>query len=292
MIERYHLEILRAVESCGTLSGAAESLCVTQSALSQSIKKLESQFSVKFWEKSGRNIRLTEAGHYLLTLAKRILPQLENGDAVLQKFAEGARGSLRIGMECHPCYRWLLQVIAPYLDAWPEVDVDVRKQFTFQGVAALYQYEIDILVTPDPILRKGVEFRPVFDYEQVLVVSGSHLFATRAFITPEDMTGEKLITYPIEKERLDIFRDFMTPAKVLPKRHTHIEDTDILLQMVASGRGVSALPRWLVEECRSSFDIVPVSLGEKGIHQKIYLGIRHEEYQPEYLTSFLEMAGR
>lgn len=291
MIERIHLAILRSIQRTGTLAGASDELCVTQSALSQSIKKLEQQFSVPLWEKSGRTIRLTEAGEYLLNVANRVLPQLEHADSVMKKFSVGARGVLRIGMECHPCYRWLLQVISPYLKAWPEVDVDVRKQFTFKGLAALYQYEIDVLVTPDPIFRKGVQFIPVFNYEQVLVVSKNHPFASKEWIEPSDMSRETLLTYPIEKERLDIFRDFMTPAKILPKKHSHVEDTDILLQMVASGRGVSALPRWLVEEYRTQFGVCPVSLGKNGVHQSIYLGIRDEEYQPNYLKSFLEMAG-
>lgn len=291
MVERTHLEILRAVEKTGTLAAASHELCVTQSALSQSVKKLEQQFSITLWERSGRNIRLTEAGRYLLSVANRVLPQLEHVDLILKKFSIGARGALRIGMECHPCYRWLLQIIAPYLRAWPDVDVDVRKQFTFRGVAALYQYEIDVLVTPDPILRSGVRFYPVFDYEQVLVVSGEHPFASLSHIEPDAMTGETLITYPVERDRLDVYRDFMTPAGVLPKKHIHVEDTDILLQMVACGRGVSALPRWMVEECRARFAIRPVSLGAKGVHGKIYLGVRDEEYQPKYLLAFLETAG-
>jgi len=291
MIERSHLLILRAIDKWGTLAAASESLYVTQSALSQSIKKLEQQFSVVLWEKYGRKIRLTEAGLYLLNVANRVLPQLEHVDTVLQKFSSGVKGALRIGMECHPCYHWLLQIIAPYFKAFPEVDVDVRKQFTFKGLAALYQYEIDILVTPDPLKRSGVFFYPVFDYEQVLVVSDEHVYAKQQYITPQDMSTQTLITYPIERDRLDIFRDFMTPEKILPKRHLHVEDTDILLQMVASDRGVSALPRWLVEESKNQFSISPVSLGKKGIYQKIYLGVREEDYYPHYLLSFLKLAG-
>ena len=59
-------------------------------------------------------------------------------------------------MKCHPYYKWLLQIISPYLKEWK--DVDVRKQLTFKGLAALYQYEINILVTPDPFKRSGVTF--------------------------------------------------------------------------------------------------------------------------------------
>src|SRR5690606_30092766 len=88
----------------------------------------------------------------------------------LEQFARGERGTLRIGMECHPCYQWLLKIAAPFLDAWPDVDLDVIQKFQFGGIDALYGHDIDILVTPDPLDQRELLFEPVFDYEQVLVV--------------------------------------------------------------------------------------------------------------------------
>ena len=291
MIERIHLLILKAIQETGTLAAASDTLCVTQSAISQSIKKLEKTFKLKVWEKQGRRIRLTHAGEYLLETAQRILPQLELADTVLHKYSSGLKGSLRIGMECHPCYRWLLQIIAPYLKAWPDVDVDILKQFVFRGLSALFQYEIDILITPDAVNQPGLIFYPVFDYEQVLVISKEHPLAHKQWIDAVDLSTETLLTYPIENARLDIYRDFMTPSKVVPKKHLHLEDTDMLLQMVASNRGVTALPRWLVEESQNQFNIQALSLGKKGIFQKIYIGIRKETKLPDYLKAFLKNAG-
>ena len=291
MIERIHLAVIKAIHETGTLAAASEQLCVTQSALSQRINKLEHLFSVELWAKSGRNIRLTEAGLYLLDVANRVLPQLDHVDSILTKFSSGVRGVLRIGMECHPCYRWLLQVIAPYLKAWPEVDVDIRKQFTFKGLVALFQYDIDILVTPDAVQRSGVIFYPVFDYEQVLVVSGDHEFANKAWVLPQDLQQQIILTYPIEQERLDIFRDFMSPHMITPKKHLFVEDTDILLQMVAANRGVTALPRWLIEESQYQFNVVAVSLGREGIYKKINIGVRDKDHHPHYFNEFLKQAG-
>lgn len=291
MLERNHLEILNAINEKGTLAAAADSLFVTQSALSQSIKKLEDISQVQLWKKSGRSIRLTEAGQYLLEVSQRILPQFDHAESVLKKFRHGSRGILRLGMECHPCYKWLMHILSPYLTAWPDVDVDVRKQFSFKGLDALQNFEVDMLLTPDAINIAGVKFYPVFDYEQVLVVSSSHPFAHLNWIEAKMMSTQSLITYPIENDRLDIFRDFMTPANIKPQRHSYVEDTDILLQMVSAGRGVSALPRWLVEEYREEFNLVPISLGEMGVRHQIFIGIRDEATQPLYLRAFLELAG-
>lgn len=290
MLERIHLEILREVNQQGSLTAAADVLCLTQSALSHSIKKLEQQLGTPLWLREGRSLRLTQAGQYLLGVANRVLPQLLLAEERLRQFAQGERGTLRIGMECHPCYQWLLKVVAPYLAAWPDVDVNVKQKFQFGGIGALFAYEIDLLVTPDPLYKSGLTFEPVFDYEQVLVVSRSHPLAGAAFVKPAQLTGEVLITYPVSVERLDIYNQFLLPAGVSPKRHKTIETTDILLQMVASGRGVSALPRWLVEEYADALDIVPIRLGKRGVAKQIFLGIRENESGIDYLDAFVEQA--
>ena len=290
MLERIHLSIVQEVEKQGSLTAAADVLCVTQSALSHSMKKLEGQLGTDIWLRESRSLRLTQAGQYLLAVANRVLPQLDVAEALLRQFAQGERGTLRIGMECHPCYQWLLKIVSPYLAAWPDVDVDVKQKFQFGGIGALFGYEIDLLVTPDPLYKPGLHFEPVFDYEQVLVVGTQHPLAQQAYAKPAQLTGETLITYPVSPERLDIYTQFLTPAGITPRRHKTIETTDIMLQMVASGRGVAALPRWLVQEYASKLDVVPVKLGRQGIAKQIYLGAREGDLDTDYLRAFIELA--
>ncbi|WP_028301010.1 LysR family transcriptional regulator [Oceanospirillum beijerinckii] len=290
MLERSHLTILRAIEQQGSLTAAANSLYLTQPALSHSIKKLEQQLGTPLWQKEGRQLRLTQAGNYLLKLAERILPQLEQAEEVVRQIARGQKGNLRISMECHPCYQWLLKVVHPYLKAWPEVDVDVKQRFQFGGIGALFAYEIDILVTPDPLLSPELRFDPVFDYEQVLVVANDHPLAQQSQVEPEQLLQEVVITYPVEPERLDIFSHFLHPANCSPRKHKTIETTDIMLQMVAAGRGVAALPGWLVEEYQSRMPITAVRLGDKGIQKQIFLGQRASDLETDYVSGFIELA--
>ncbi|WP_372965993.1 LysR family transcriptional regulator [Marinobacter sp.] len=290
MIERSHLEIFRAVERHGSLTAAAEQLHLTQSALSHAIRKLEQQLGTPVWEREGRQLRFTQAGEQLLILANRLLPQFEHAEMLIAQVAKGLRGSLRVGMECHPCYQWLLKVVGPYLQQWPDVDVDVKQEFQFGGMGALFGHDIDLLVTPDPLHRPGVCFEPVFDYEQVLVVGSHHPLATEAWVEPEQLEKETLITYPVAPERLDIFTRFFLPAHAAPARHKTIETTDIMLQMVAAGRGVSALPRWLVDEYAQKMPVKAVKLGKTGMPKQIFLGFRERDAEIDYLTSFMKLA--
>ena len=290
MLERSHLAIVREVDRKGSMTAAAEALCLTQSALSHAIGKLERDLGTDIWLREGRSLKLTQAGELLLEAAGHILPQLEHAEQGLRQFARGARGTLRIGMECHPCYQWLLKVAADYMPRWPEVDVDVKQKFRFGGIGALLDHEIDLLVTPDPVPRPGLRFEPVFDYEQVLVVSRAHPLAGAPFVEAGQLRDEVLITYPVETERLDVYMYFLNPAGVTPRGHKVLESTDLMLQMVAGNRGVAALPRWLVEEHMSRVPIVPVRLGRQGVPKQIHLGTRASDAASGYLRAFIELA--
>jgi LysR family transcriptional regulator, regulator for metE and metH len=290
MIERIHLQILCLIDEHGSLTAAANRLHLTQSALSHSMKKLEQQSAVALWQKEGRHLQLTQAGRYLLNEARRILPQLQRADATLAQYAEGGRGELRIGMECHPCYQWLLKVTEPYLMRWPGIDVDVKQRFQFGGMAALYNHDIDVLITPDPLLKPGVEFIPVFDYELVLVVAHDHALAGREWLQAEDLSEQTLYTYPVDSERLDIYSQFLSPSHRLPRVHKTLEATEIMLQLVARGRGVACLPGWLVKQYQQPLKLVAIRLGQEGIQKTIHLGVRNQTEAPPAVAYFLELA--
>lgn len=290
MIDRQHLRIVRAIDAEGTMTEAAKSLFLTQSALSHAMKKLEAHFDVPLWKKEGRRLTLTQAGESVLGLAHRVLPQFEHTEAQLRRFADGKQGILRIGMECYPCFEWLLKVVAPFLKAFPDVDVDVRRAFSFGGLQALHGYDIDILLTPDPLSLDTITYTPVFEYEQVLVMGKNHPLVEKSIVTPKDLSNETLITYPVELSRLDVFTHFLTPANCTVKQHKTIETTEIILQMVAAGRGITALPKWLIDESKERELLEYRSLGEQGVSKTLYLGHRKALDALGFVDDFIALA--
>lgn len=288
MIERNHLSILLEIKRTGSLTAAAKNLHLTQSALSHTIKKLEQKLNVNLWKKEGRSIRFTQAGEYLLSAANALIPQLKRADQMLDSFSKGSIGLIRIGMECHPCYKWLLKVVRPYINENPNIDIDIKQNFQFGGLQALLNYDIDILVTPDPINQENITFKAVFDYQQVLVVSDTHHLAEKKQIQAQDLINEVLYSYPVDKNRLDIYTKFLNPANCIPKEHKNIENNDIIMQFVASGKGVSVLPNWLAKQYCQKMNIKILKLGKNGINKSINIGIRNEDKNIEYIKSFVE----
>lgn len=292
MLDRQHLTIIREVSRAGSVTAAAERMNLSQSAISHAISKLEKRHQVSIWRKTGRSLQLTQAGKYLLELADRLVPELDYAERVLADISRGRRGAMRIGMECHPCEKWLMRVTGPYLAEWPDVELEIRTAFRFDGVAALQAHEIDLLITPDPVTLPDLQFHPVFDYELRLAVRNDHLLASRSFIEPADLMAEDLLTVPVEIERLDIYTRFLVPAAYRPRRRVTLESTDLMLQLVAANRGVSVLPDWLLEESAAGLPIRTVRIGVTGLHKSINVGMRRSDVETDYLLGFLEVARR
>ncbi|MBO9355200.1 LysR family transcriptional regulator [Bordetella petrii] len=292
MLERQHLAILVEVERQGSLTAAAEKLNLTQSALSHTIKRLEHAHGLTLWTKHGRRLRFTQAGRYLLEMAQRVLPQIEHTEQVLRDFSLGYKGSLRVGMECHPCQKWLARLTPHYLAQWPDVDFNIRTAFPFDGVAALRGHEIDLLITPDPIHSPDLVFVPVIDYELVLAVPAAHPLAARRYARPVDLGSAELITVPVSIDRLDVYSRFLLPANCRPRHRRTIETPELMLQLVAAGRGVTVLPDWLVDEEGAGLPIRKVSLGKTGLRKAINLGLRRDDENIDYIKGFVALAKR
>ncbi|WP_028863023.1 LysR family transcriptional regulator [Psychromonas aquimarina] len=289
MIEPSHLKIMIALHEKGTLTQAAGSLCLTQSALSHQIRYLEKKLNVKLWQRCGRRLRLTPAGELLLKTAKKVMPALAQTEQALKAMGEGVQGLLRIGVECYPCNEWLTQVVAHSLQEQPNIDIDIIRQFHFSGIEGLINHHVDLLVTPDTIEHKLLQHHALFDYEQVLVVSNKHALADQSNVFAEQLQSEVLFTFPVEKQRLDIYQQFLWPAKVQPKGHKQIESLAIMLQMVEYQRGVCVLPEWLADNLSEQYKIKKLRLGEQGIYKTLYAMIKKQDKSIPYINKFIEI---
>ena len=291
MIEISHLKIIRALADNGSLTAAANALFVTQSALSHQMRYLENKLETALWERQGRRLRLTQAGIKLLEAARQVLPVVEQAEETIQAYAAGREGILRLGVECHPCYEWLKTVLADYLAEMPTVDVDIVHQFQFSGLEGLLNQHVDMLVTPDPPDENALISAPMFDYEQVLLVQENHPLAKRPHVQPADLKSELLLTFPVSEARLDIFSQFLTPAAVRPP-HKTMQSIDIMVQMVALGRGVTVLPDWLAQTYTDRLPLQALRLGYNGIHKTLHAVVREKDAGVFYIQTFIEMGRR
>jgi len=222
-LEFRHLRTIRAIHEAGGLARAADMLHITQSALSHQVKALEEQVGMELFHRRTKPMKLSPAGLKLLRLAERILPEISAVEEEFRAMQSGRSGRLHIAIECHACFDWLFPVLDGLRSAWPDVDVDIRMRLAFDAIEALRREEVDFVISSDPVSLPGITFQPLFDYEPMFVCPRGHRLAEKPFIEAEDFAEETLLHYPVERAKLDIFTQLLTPARVEPRGMRPVE---------------------------------------------------------------------
>lgn len=291
-IEFRHLRTIKAIHETGGLARAADQLNITQSALSHQIKGLEDQAGVELFVRRSKPMRLSPAGLRLLRLAQQVLPQVEALQAEFDGLRKGSSGRMHIAIECHACFEWLFPVLEAFRKDWPDVDVDIRPGLAFDALPALLKEEVDLVVSSDPETIPDVTFTELFDYNAVFVAAANHPLAQKEYIDADDFRGQTLITYPVERTRLDVFSQLLIPAKVEPAAVRQVELTAVILLLVASNRGVAVLPDWVVREVKYNSDYVTRPLTKDGITRRLYAATRSDDVDKKYVQDLISFAKR
>lgn len=286
ILERRHLHNLLAIDTAGSLARAALRLHITQSALSHQIKMLENHYGIALFHRHTKPLRLTAAGHRLLKLAEQTLPLFLQAEQELERMASGDAGRLYLSIECHACFEWLMPVIRRFKETWPAVDMDIRLGLAFNSLPALRAGDIDLVITSDPLDTSALHFDPLFRYEGRLVMPATHALASKQHIEPADLRDQSLITYPVERDRMDVFKYFLQPAGIEPKQVRQTELTAIILLLVASNQGVAALPDWVMRYAGHNDGLLTRPLGDKGLHRTLFAAYRTVDADKTYLTDF------
>ena len=290
LLELRHLNTMLAIDEAGSLVEAAERLHVTQSALSHQLKDLEHRLAVSLIVRRTRPIRFTPAGARLLALARDILPRVKRTETELRRLAAGRSGRLHIAIECHSCFQWLMPALDRFREAWPEVELDLSAAFSFTPQSALVRGDLDMVITSDPVDNEAVRYLPLFRYELVLAVARGSALARQRFVAASALSDQRLITYPVEHERLDVFTAFLDPAGVAPASVRTAELTPMMVQLVAAGRGVAALPNWALTEYLDLKLVEAVRLGEAGVWRTLYAAVRDGDESVPYVQEFMDTA--
>ncbi len=288
-LEFRHLRTIRAIHQAGGLARAADLMNMTQSALSHQVKGLEDQAGIELFVRRSKPLKLSAAGLRMLKLAERILPEIDALDEEFRALRSGKTGRLHIAMECHACFDWLFPVLELFRRSWPEVDVDIRAGLAFEALPALMREEVDLVISSDPITQDGMIFNPLFDYHPMFVAAAANPLSAKPFICAEDFRNELLITYPVSRDKLDIFTELLSPAKVEPRGMRQVELTAVILMLVASNRGVSVLPDWVLRDIRTHSDFVTRPLGPQTVTKRLYAATRAEDATKPFMAHFLKL---
>ena len=288
-IELRHLRTIMAIHNAGSVAQAAEQLHITQSALSHQLRAIREQLGVDLFVKNTKPMRLSAEGVRFLRAAERILPEIEQLKAEFDNLQKGQAGRLHIAIECHACFEWLFPVLNLFRAAFPDVDIDIRPGLAFRALAALVDEEVDVVISSDPDAIAGVTFHVLFPYAPTFLAATGNPLAKKPFIEAADFADQTLITYPVERTRLDIFSQLLIPARVEPKLVRQVELTAVMLLLVGANKGVTVLPDWVIRSADIDSGLVTRPVTSAGLTRQLYAAVRTADAGKPFMQRFIEL---
>lgn len=286
VLEIRHLRTLVALRDAGSLVRAAQLLNLTQSALSHQVKLLEERYGVTLFERKSVPPQFSATGLRLLGLADAVLPQVEEAERDVARIARGRAGQLRIVVECHTCFDWLMPAMDAFRERWPEVELDIVSGFHPDPIALVLQDRADIAIVSEQDAGETVDFHPLFRFEIMALLANDHPLTAKPHLVAKDFADETLITYPVPDDMLDVVRQVLEPAGIKPARRT-TELTIAMLQLVASGRGIATLPLWAVQSYLDRGYVTARPVGRKGLTGHLYVACTSTTSGRPWLADFV-----
>jgi LysR family transcriptional regulator, regulator for metE and metH len=286
-----HLQLVQAIAEEGSVTRAGLRLHLTQSALSHQLRDAEERLGALLFDRIGRRLRLSPAGERLLHAARAVLAELDRAELEIGKATARGGALIRLTTQCNTVYHWLPPLLRRFQRTHPAVDVEVVAGATDDPIPALLGGAIDLAVVHRAVRDSRIRLRPLFKDEMVVVLPPGHRLSRAPFVAAEDLAPEQLILYSIPREANLVFRDVLMPAGVSPRRVTHIQLTEAIVEMVKAGLGVSVLARWSVAPSLERGELVARPLTRNGRFRHWSAACRAGEASPA-LLEFVELLAR
>ncbi len=250
---------------------------------------MEDMCGLSLFERKTVPIKLTPAGQRLLTLARLVEQQLADAERDMARIAGGNTGQLRIAVECHSCFDWLMPSMDAFRERWPEVEQDLVSGFHADPIGLLHADRADLVIVSHAIKRRDIT-RCTIRYSayevSALLAKGTSPLTKKPYLTAKDFATETLVTYPIPDDRLDVMREVLIPARIDPAKRRTTELTVAILQLVASRRAIAAMPRWAVQPFLDRQYVVARPIGKHGLQSALYAATTDELIKTAWMMDF------
>ena len=261
-IALHHFRLVDTISKEGTLTKAANTLHLTQSALSHQLKELERELDVEIFNRQGKRLHLSDQGYRFLRSAEKILAEIKSLEEDIINYKMGRTGKLSISMQCYTAYHWLPGIIKHYKKRWPDINIQILSDATRRPLEYLMNGDLDIGIIRTQMVNTRIRYEPIFEDQLVAVMSKDHPLAKKEVIEIADFQNEELILplYDPSYQDTPVIESLIEAQKVKPKTLHRIHYTDATIEMVNAGLGITVMADWIVEPYLKDRNIITKSL--------------------------------
>ncbi|MEM8638566.1 MAG: LysR family transcriptional regulator [Cyanobacteria bacterium P01_G01_bin.54] len=248
------LRILKAIASEGSFKRAADSLYVSQPAVSLQVQNLERQMSVPLFDRGGRRAQMTEAGHLLLSYGEKILSLCQETCRAIEDLQNLQGGTLIVGASQTTGTYLLPRMIGHFRQRYPDVSVQLQVHSTRRTSWSVANGQVDLAIIGGEVpaeLQETLHIKPYAEDELALVLPAGHALAKAETISREDLYKLHFITLDAQSTIRKVIDQVLTRADIDPKRlkiEMELNTIEAIKNAVQSGLGVAFISTSAIEK--------------------------------------------
>lgn len=283
------IEAFVHVTSQRSFSRAAEVIQLTQPSITARIQSLERDLGEELFERSGRGLRLTDAGQAFLPYAERVLQTIQEARDSVAEVRGIQAGMLQIGAVPTIGTYLLPEYLREFRDKFPGINVSVRTGRSEQILSMVLNDDVHIGIVRSSNHR-DVEVIPLYDDEIVLIVNPSHPFAQEKKAKLQDVAREPLILFERESSYFSLINELFRRVGTVPNRRLELDSLEATKRMVAEGLGVALVPSITIKQETQLGSLVKVDIEKhEPIIRPISMIHRKARRLPHTATAFLNL---
>ena len=265
----HHLRVFARVAEEGGFTRAAQTLRLSQPAVSKAVRELERETGMPLFERAGRATRLTAAGEALFARARELFAVERSAEEELRALRGLSGGVLRVGASTTVATYLLFPYLAHFREANPGVTLRVASANTRAIARALLERRLDIALVEGPVRHARIDVVPWREDELVLIVPPAHRLAAKRSIELRELSGEPLIVREPGSGTRRVAERALAAHDVSPTVTLQLGSTEAIKQAVAAGLGLAFVSRFAVEEQVKLGRIAAVRVRESALRRML-----------------------
>ncbi len=275
-----------------SFSKAAEELFISQPAVTNHIKELESKLNVTLFERKGNKIYLTKAGEITYDYLKEISQHYRELEFELERLNDGYKGTLRIGASSTISQYLIPKVLAAFHKRYPEIELHLFNGNSFEMEQKLLANEIDMALVENETSQSNIKYIDFIDDEIIAVTGSNSIYSKRKLISPADFMQIPIVLREKGSGTLEVIQ------KSLLKHHIFLDKLNILIHLgsteaiknfLSDFDGIALLSERSVEKELQLKEIVKLTIKNITLNRKFRIALRqgHDASSIKLFMEFL-----
>lgn len=272
-LDSRQLRAFASLARTASFTQTARELHLTQSAISHSMKALESEVGCRLLDRLGKKVVLTQAGEQLLQHSERILTEMQSARSSLERLGKWGQGRLRIGASLTACQHIIPPVLREFKESFPEHVVTIEPGDSSSVVTSLARHRLDLAITLEPEHEPQLEFHPLFTDELQFIVGPGHAWAHAGRAPRDEIPRQNYILYSKASLTFRLIEAYFRREEMVLNTVIELGSMEVTKELVKLGMGVSILAPWIARRELAEGALVALPLGRRKLERR--WGIAH-----------------